>query len=531
MVKPHPLKNYTLNLINDEPLRNFKMDGLNLSRWARIIAGVAMGTSSPFTIGVFGRWGEGKTSILQLAKQILDESEDAKEGFLSTVEFNAWLYQHEENPLIPLAATLLNALQATDKRGLWFDNVQNALRSILSGLSMKVTAKQPWIGEVDLELDVEKSIKRYEQLRNHWIDGRIQECLYYMPMRLIEEARQKDNNNHHRRFKIIVFIDDLDRCLPNTAIHLLENIKLVLSQPGFLFVMGLDPRFLENYLYRRFKEEFGIDEYHQSQAYLAKIVQLPIWIPPHEKRFNDLINKLIKTDALKKHQNVFTESLIETIGIACDHNPRHLVRFFNDLLVDEKIFWIEHPKERFPYGAFIVSRGIRHQNDSIYQCLIKNLNICRELKTCEDINSFQSKISYLIESGDFDNFEKKCLQDLSFHNSLIRLMMTDSGRKWLSSEETRNQVNDFLFDRFQSVEDKEPYLNRYVLEQTTHAIELLRATHKKKILSGLHILFTLPSCPEVLIDRVIELTSAEESEIASIARIILKKFLGGASPV
>ncbi|MCK5346390.1 MAG: hypothetical protein KAR20_23430, partial [Candidatus Heimdallarchaeota archaeon] len=74
-----------LRLINDEPIKQLSQDWLNMDSWARVIASVALGTEGPFTVGVFGQWGEGKTSILQRAKKLVDDSKEAKSGSITTV--------------------------------------------------------------------------------------------------------------------------------------------------------------------------------------------------------------------------------------------------------------------------------------------------------------------------------------------------------------------------------------------------------------------------------------------------------------
>src|ERR1044071_8569240 len=95
-----------LPLLGDEPIHELERDSLGLENWARVVAGIAIGTQGPFTVGVFGSWGVGKTSILRLAKEMIERSDQAEQGKITTVSFNAWEYEQESFPLVPLISSI-----------------------------------------------------------------------------------------------------------------------------------------------------------------------------------------------------------------------------------------------------------------------------------------------------------------------------------------------------------------------------------------------------------------------------------------
>lgn len=67
MLRPDQQTFEDLPLLTDEPVLELADDRLSLDPYANTIAAVALGTEGPFTIGVFGDWGHGKTSLLRLA--------------------------------------------------------------------------------------------------------------------------------------------------------------------------------------------------------------------------------------------------------------------------------------------------------------------------------------------------------------------------------------------------------------------------------------------------------------------------------
>ncbi|MEK7812871.1 MAG: P-loop NTPase fold protein, partial [Candidatus Desantisbacteria bacterium] len=93
-------------LLSDEPiLESERADCLEFEHSAKVLACAAIYTDSPITIGVYGNWGSGKTSLMRLMKQIV-EDEGTGDNASIAVWFNAWQYEREEHLLVPLIATI-----------------------------------------------------------------------------------------------------------------------------------------------------------------------------------------------------------------------------------------------------------------------------------------------------------------------------------------------------------------------------------------------------------------------------------------
>ncbi len=96
-----------LRLLEDEPVPNHEVDELGLLPFSKTVAEAALGTPGPFTIGVHGEWGTGKTSLLNQAKSLIDSKRDPH---IATVWFNAWKYEQEDHLIIPLLLTIAKSM-------------------------------------------------------------------------------------------------------------------------------------------------------------------------------------------------------------------------------------------------------------------------------------------------------------------------------------------------------------------------------------------------------------------------------------
>ena len=107
-----------------------------------------------------------------------------------------------------------------------------------------------------------------------------------------DNLRDIAHNKTIKKPKIVVFVDDLDRCFPEQAVHLLESIKLVLHQPGFAFVLGIYPQIIEDFILNKYAKEYHFTaskgdasdkrkcEYlDYCKEYLGKIIQVRHYVP------------------------------------------------------------------------------------------------------------------------------------------------------------------------------------------------------------------------------------------------------------
>jgi len=300
-----------------------------------------------FTIGVFGQWGQGKTSMLRQIERGLNLIDTKKEKEILTVWFNPWQFTGEEHIIIPFFHTLVSYLEEyKSKKG---KNVAKGFLNFLTELAhvpialaygMEGKVKIPLLLETKFSLKniIDESRRKKEEIEKKsepdikkLVDK--YESVYY---RLISKLQEVSGG---LELKIVVFIDDLDRCLPEKAVELLEGLKVLLDLSGFVFVIGVAREVVEQGVRVRYRDLYSYDAggvAFLEHDYLDKIIQFPLTLPPPDV---DLLKTMVE-----KYLKDITEAkpYLETIQKSLGTNPRCLKRAINNL---SYTFWVSAKKE------------------------------------------------------------------------------------------------------------------------------------------------------------------------------------------
>lgn len=268
---------------------------VDLLRYAYLASGVNRIVKSehllPTTVGVFGDWGSGKSSLLKIIRTDLEEDPG-----VMCLSFDGWLFEGYEDAKTALMGTILDAIQDHVKEDA---DLQEKVSERLKGLIQRVnwlrfvamtgrvaihalTGLPDPTGGVDpsgMVADVAGGAKALTP-------ADAQSLLKAVPEG--EENLRRNIRDFRRDFgellkeakisTLVVFIDDLDRCMPDTIIETLEAIKLFLFAPGTAFILGADERLVEYAVRLRFPE-LPNTEIEVGRNYLEKLVQFPMRIP------------------------------------------------------------------------------------------------------------------------------------------------------------------------------------------------------------------------------------------------------------
>ncbi len=282
------------------PDNETERDFLNFTGVADTVAElIVQAEGRPISIGVSGAWGVGKSSMIKLIRASLGKRAGAGDRDFIFVEFNAWLYQGYDDAraaLMEVIAKTLAAEAESRKKGLeqakdflarinWFRVAKLAAGSAVAlslGLPPVGLLGELWsVGKKaasgDLGAATLSDAQKAAGDAAGAASGLIAAKADTSPPKEIHALRDSfEETLEAMGVTLIVLIDDLDRCLPETTISTLEAIRLFLFLKNTAFVIAADDAMIKHAVRRHFAD---IDDEHVTN-YFDKLVQLPIRVPP-----------------------------------------------------------------------------------------------------------------------------------------------------------------------------------------------------------------------------------------------------------
>ncbi len=305
------------------------------------VDGSASSAEPALVVGVFGEWGCGKSTMLSSLKDRIverlarEQSNALPASYTVPIWFNAWRFEREEHLIIPLLKCAQIEIKkafaggrtpneawrsAIDARlGLMTDLIVAASSSLFESASLQtpigvaLKPDSPWkfwkrfkeqrkerAEDAKTEIDRLRSIHYEFQDYLRALTGRnksgFKAEFERLRSRAIEAAKWKVEESETRlqealnfKLNLVFLIDDLDRCLPEKAVEVLEAIKLFLEVEGCSFVLALDDEVIERGIAHRYRDYIfrspAQGDHAQSNShsalitgaeYLEKIVQLPL---------------------------------------------------------------------------------------------------------------------------------------------------------------------------------------------------------------------------------------------------------------
>lgn len=303
-------------------------------------------------------FGAGKTTFIDMWRNDLSERRKAGDFVPMPVVLNAWESDHCGDPLLAILASLIEALEAWEG-GAQSDHseLKKAVKNVAwfaAGLGSEFAAKWTGLNPVKAgDLATAKSKDR---------EAKTPDFIEIYRKRV--EAFKNLHKNLASSFggdvpKVIVFVDELDRCRPDYAVSYLETIKHIFSIKGMVFVLAIDQEHLANSARALFGQSLNFAEYFRK--FCHRIIALPKPNDAGVKRLLEgyvdrYLNVAGKRCSRMNTRNCTQANIVE-MAVGLKLRPRQLQEAFrilghithSDITEDQSIYWC------FGIGALLLS--------------------------------------------------------------------------------------------------------------------------------------------------------------------------------
>ena len=277
----------------------------------------------PATIGIFGDWGSGKTSVMRMLERSFDPNnyerdpeEWAKYEKIACLYFNGWLFEGYDDAKSAIISSILLQLSEHKRFGPRIREKVTSLLKSVDGMRLARFGLRSGLPTLAaLLFGVDTTTIGLTSMASTFI-GREEKSEDIAPKTDgVEESKEESETDLQKLIKggkipsvhlevrsfrdqfseliseckidsLVVLIDDLDRCSPDRIIDNLEAIKLFLNVEQTAFVIGADPRIVRHAIATRYKPDEIQEQDNQEESahrlvidYLEKLIQIPYHLP------------------------------------------------------------------------------------------------------------------------------------------------------------------------------------------------------------------------------------------------------------
>ncbi len=246
------------------------------------LANLIARTDDELVIALDAEWGEGKSTFVQMWRGYVSHQREQK---IRTVYFDAFANDYQKDPFIALAAEVYELIkdEGQEKKKEFLAKAGAAAKSMARG-AMKIAVRVSTGGLLDGSVvdGVEEDVS---ELLSEQVDSILEE-------RLRSSSEDKLALKNFRKYladfasengsglPIVFVIDELDRCRPDFALELIEQIKHLFSVRGITFLLVMNRRQLEESI----RAKYGLVD---AAKYLQKFVHLWLTLPRKSDQYDD----------------------------------------------------------------------------------------------------------------------------------------------------------------------------------------------------------------------------------------------------
>jgi len=479
-----------MEYIVDEEINLNETDALNSKSYSDTLKQTLLSTpkDKSFTVGLFGEWGSGKSSIVETVKTDLESNAEEnikfiiydawkyandsfrrmfllkiqeKLGFKKTELMNSFYLNESEDieikhkvstaKLTVIVLILIAGLLVVNLIPMDSSELKLSLSLIISFLGLfatiffkvfdefKVNMQRPHLFAPEQFEDcfkemISKSLKKYTRIESafNWVQG----------------------NNHEKDIdKLIIVIDNIDRCNKELAYELLTDTKSFLGQTeNVIFLIPVDDDALKQHILNSNACN------KEAEEFLRKFFNVTIRIKPLKSvELFDFANKLNE-----KHNLGFNPDTLDIVSKEYATNPRRIIQFFNNLITETQTFRINFNDDFVIKNESLICKLliIREEWPEYYKIIShnphlfngKSLSKNKILEDNEDLVLFLENTKALSKGIDISLFEQLLSNETVFKEipdtlkQLVNNQKIDEINSFIEKEDKKAQVLNYLIE-------------------------------------------------------------------------------------
>ena len=456
----------------DSEIRTRSEDGFGFEEYAQVLARRVSEVGAPLTFGIFGHWGSGKTSLMNLIDEQIKLSEKKKKRVgnrFETLWINVWQFSNQEElwhaflqAIFSEVEEKLSLWKRIDKRKLFKQLLINSYRIVVVATPLIVgaylsKADAKWQDVINLlinplsdsviggsgalltyALAVLTMIKPAFEAARKTVKFDIKSVLKHDSYEVqITELRQLQTRFEKLvdilvgdKGRLVVFVDDLDRCTPDKLPDILEAIKLFASTKNCVYVLGMDYDVVRHAIASKYEIDAA-----EAAEYLEKIVQIPFHLPPlEEERMASFIRE-------QYHGLHFSIAEIFSKGLAS--NPRKVKRALNIYrtlleLADRRVsVWEMDPVEPELVAKMVI---IQSRFRELHEHLVHHPNLLLEIEKAAQKDKLIAQSQPLEDKEVAKAVALVKESELSVLNILLK-----AGIRYFNDADQQDQVSSYIF--------------------------------------------------------------------------------------
>ncbi len=348
---------------SDNPIESLKDDQLNRADFAMKLGdSLEKQGNDSITIGLFGEWGSGKSSIYNMVKEHTQNI--YKDSNIIYIDFKPWYFGKDDHDIIRIFLfQFLEEIKKTDAFSLEIERAIKQYANVLSSLSIGSMGTTFTFKEIADKFSPGEESINLADLKNE-----------------IESLLNKSPK------KIVVYIDDMDRLEGSEIRMIFKLVRLVADFPKVTYIIALDEEIVAKSLIDIYGNE-GQNNIVEGKRYLEKFIQIPIYLPKLENvDLRELYKKRLNAILLEnKVMDTYVDDIVDSL-IELKFYPRNFYRYIH--LVQ---FYLPFLKEEVNQKDLLKIIMIQVKSSELYNFIYENKHLFLQATT----NPLQEEISHI----------------------------------------------------------------------------------------------------------------------------------------